>query len=554
MTQILTPLLPQAPNAQGGGTAEGEPLESDDTALAFAVVLAATPTAPKPPIVLPKGQETIDADDTVQAAGSDLLPDEELLPFNDADEAILRVPEASKSIAPEDPIALLDRPVDTEVAKTVPVVAESKTAFAADAAKLPTPIAYQNAPPIRPAEHFGATPQQPREQIAAQPDLKQPAVPVLQQGVAPEARMVPFEPGKVGTPVPTQTFTANASPQPVIPPKTPVPNQSKQDAQMTSVSMPLSIKPSEVTAAVNPPTDMPIDAKQIPVARDQSRPQPAMPQTTATSDQPVKPAVAAKAETQTVQASSPSIAQSPPPPPIAPAQKSLSDVTHPVAPSPLSTLPDERRREPSDKIQATVHTTTPKQGHAAAVLPDISTPVVTASAPFVPQNTRPDRIEPFDPEMFAIASDRAGPQHVASPTGAPQVAMPEQARQIAQQMAMATPTTAPGTTEITLNPEELGRVKMSLSLTDGAMVLTITAERPDTIDIMRRHIDLLAQTYRQLGFANMTFNFAGSSEQGQSTNPTHTEDTVADSPAAKTDDSPQPTPTLQSTGRMDLRL
>lgn len=121
-------------------------------------------------------------------------------------------------------------------------------------------------------------------------------------------------------------------------------------------------------------------------------------------------------------------------------------------------------------------------------------------------------------------------------------------------MVLATPTTAPGTTEITLNPEELGRVKMSLTVNEGAMILTISAERPDTIDIMRRHIDQLAQTYRQLGFANMTFNFAGSSEQGQTHGPAPANDDLVDVAATQTDDSANPTPTLQSNGRMDLRL
>lgn len=135
---------------------------------------------------------------------------------------------------------------------------------------------------------------------------------------------------------------------------------------------------------------------------------------------------------------------------------------------------------------------------------------------------------------------------------APQSA--EQARQVAQQLVQATPTQAPGTTEITLNPEELGRVRMSLTMLDGSMTLTIQAERPETADLMRRHIDQLAQTYRQLGFTNIAFNFEGAShDQSRSPEPhTSTDDSAVEDIVHTQADLVLQEPTEQ--GRLDLRI
>lgn len=61
--------------------------------------------------------------------------------------------------------------------------------------------------------------------------------------------------------------------------------------------------------------------------------------------------------------------------------------------------------------------------------------------------------------------------------------------------------------ELTLSPEELGRVRMTLSTQDGVLTLSIQADRPETIDLMRRHIDQLAQDFRDLGYTELSFSF-----------------------------------------------
>lgn len=66
-----------------------------------------------------------------------------------------------------------------------------------------------------------------------------------------------------------------------------------------------------------------------------------------------------------------------------------------------------------------------------------------------------------------------------------------------------------GPLEITLSPEELGRVRMQLTTAENGLTLVVTAERPETLDLLRRNIDQLANEYRSLGYGALSFAFQG---------------------------------------------
>ena len=48
---------------------------------------------------------------------------------------------------------------------------------------------------------------------------------------------------------------------------------------------------------------------------------------------------------------------------------------------------------------------------------------------------------------------------------------------------------------------------MSLVTHEGALTMMLQAERPETLDLLRRNIDQLAQDFRDLGFQDLTFRF-----------------------------------------------
>lgn len=63
------------------------------------------------------------------------------------------------------------------------------------------------------------------------------------------------------------------------------------------------------------------------------------------------------------------------------------------------------------------------------------------------------------------------------------------------------------TVDIRLNPRELGSVQMTLKAQDGGLTLAILADRPETLDLMRRHIDQLSTEFRAMGYSDIAFSF-----------------------------------------------
>ena len=148
------------------------------------------------------------------------------------------------------------------------------------------------------------------------------------------------------------------------------------------------------------------------------------------------------------------------------------------------------------------------------------------------------------------------------------LARPEIPRHIAEQMASAAQRLSDRKPiEIALNPEELGRVRMSLSAAEGGMVVTVLAERGETLDLMRRHIAQLAEQFRDIGYDDVSFSFgtqSGGAGDGSGASGAHQDAEQSGSgsglgaPAAAPADTPDPSAaaqiTLAPTEGLDLRL
>ncbi|WP_164860849.1 flagellar hook-length control protein FliK [Parasedimentitalea marina] len=91
---------------------------------------------------------------------------------------------------------------------------------------------------------------------------------------------------------------------------------------------------------------------------------------------------------------------------------------------------------------------------------------------------------------------------------------PETPRLVAVQLAEALAAKGERNIDVALSPEELGRVKMRVSTTESSVVVTITTERPETGDLMRRHIDELSEEFRRMGFEDISFEFGGEGMPG----------------------------------------
>jgi flagellar hook-length control protein FliK len=170
----------------------------------------------------------------------------------------------------------------------------------------------------------------------------------------------------------------------------------------------------------------------------------------------------------------------------------------------------------------------------------------------------------------AQRSDRNHPQFAAElqsgfradsiglPPVATAVTRPELPMHVAQQIIDVVQTLPSRPVEISLNPEELGRLRLSLSSSEHGLVVHILAERPETMDLLRRHIGQLDQDLLDLGFDSVAFSFAeqnhpdsGENQQGDRALAPHSDQSMnpAGTPSIPTRASPS-----SPTGGLDLRL
>jgi flagellar hook-length control protein FliK len=85
------------------------------------------------------------------------------------------------------------------------------------------------------------------------------------------------------------------------------------------------------------------------------------------------------------------------------------------------------------------------------------------------------------------------------------------------QVSRAIETAKSGEIELRLDPAELGKVRITMAARDGVMFVTITAERAETLEMMRRNSESLDATFSEQGFGETQLDFEsfGDGEQSQ---------------------------------------
>ncbi len=131
------------------------------------------------------------------------------------------------------------------------------------------------------------------------------------------------------------------------------------------------------------------------------------------------------------------------------------------------------------------------------------------------QLTKGDGVKATDPILvqdgdFAmtfndVKTASTQPTNLSSPIS--QSHHPALARHVAMQMADALRASPNRPIEISLNPAELGRIKMTITASDGAVSLQILAERPETLEWMRRNMDMLSRDLGDNGFTSIDLAF-----------------------------------------------
>jgi flagellar hook-length control protein FliK len=111
--------------------------------------------------------------------------------------------------------------------------------------------------------------------------------------------------------------------------------------------------------------------------------------------------------------------------------------------------------------------------------------------------------------------------------------------------------------DVALSPEELGRVRLSISQAEGGLVVSVQAERPETLDMLRRNIDQLDQELRLLGYTDPGFSFSHEGgDTGQQPDTLSRENSIAEEqpagPVAGAVSESQPT--SLGSASLDIRL
>lgn len=300
------------------------------------------------------------------------------------------------------------------------------------------------------------------------------------------------------------------------------------------------VKPAVLTANPTPsvgPTEPAIDVVPQPDF-DHAAPQ----KTPVTSDAPVKPGTSAiaydQAKTPTTKPAmnAESIGESwapraeetkattPQPTPALPASQQTAH-QQTIAPVAINVPTNNRATEPQDsrhdRKREMAEATDPRNDRPTTrTTPRTAQtpPQMTAPAPTNPIQSGPVNaaLNPSDEKPLRDSSDMAEfgldqPRDLRPGVAVardPMMPMrPDMGRNIAEQIAQVAQKLADGPVEITLKPEELGKLRMQMITHDTGISMIVTAERPETIDLMRRHIDQLAQEYRELGYENISFAF-----------------------------------------------
>ncbi|WP_299826057.1 flagellar hook-length control protein FliK [uncultured Roseobacter sp.] len=187
-----------------------------------------------------------------------------------------------------------------------------------------------------------------------------------------------------------------------------------------------------------------------------------------------------------------------------------------------------------------------------------TTQVPTAPHPFMPLTAQSDTssLDAAMPPIGDVDTPTSwDPRSVAPNTLAQTLSRPETPGMIGRQIAEILQRLPDRPVELSLNPEELGRVRLSISTAEGGITVHVLAERPETLDLMRRHIDLLGREFQALGYESINFAFnEGQSERDTGTNSDESASNPANSVVGEQQEDPATPITMAPSTGVDLRL
>lgn len=126
-------------------------------------------------------------------------------------------------------------------------------------------------------------------------------------------------------------------------------------------------------------------------------------------------------------------------------------------------------------------------------------------------------------------------------------------QRVTQQIAEAVRRGTDGAIELALSPKELGSVRMSIQATETGTAIVMIAERDETMQLLRRHAEMLHDAFRDLGLGTLDLSFGG--RDGKAARPDPRASGAPGFGLSEIADAPQqPTTPRMVSGGLDLRM
>lgn len=87
------------------------------------------------------------------------------------------------------------------------------------------------------------------------------------------------------------------------------------------------------------------------------------------------------------------------------------------------------------------------------------------------------------------------------------------ARSVASALAERVANATSGNLEVRLSPEELGRLRITFTQAEAGLTVVIQADRPETLDLLRRNAEQFSEDLRSAGYEDVTMSFGNDQEQ-----------------------------------------
>ena len=115
----------------------------------------------------------------------------------------------------------------------------------------------------------------------------------------------------------------------------------------------------------------------------------------------------------------------------------------------------------------------------------------------------------------------------APPTAAPHIPSPV-ASSLSAQLLPLVQAGPSGPVELVLSPAELGALRFEIQQSGDTVQIVLSAERPETQDLLRRHGDQLLQDFKNAGFAGASLSFGHWGSGAKNEQPAPIDDTPLD--------------------------